>query len=152
MDRSWDDTFEFLLLVASFHCMCFSCSSLAVSEDGSIVTLQDTFNDGKGCIIEDGLLLTIGPKCRIESEVSNWTAMIFLWVRILNAYCSGSFIHFYHQPMIFFFLIGWPASYDDLHSFSFSCDLRHIFKNEYKIYSSMIVMHLNLSYKVKFLH
>ena len=66
-----------LVLFYSFHSMSLSCSGLPISEDSSIISFQNTLNDGQSCLFEDSLLMASGFKGHVEAEYSFFFSCIF---------------------------------------------------------------------------
>jgi hypothetical protein len=66
--RPRDDALFLLVLFDALHGMRLSCSCLPVSENGAIVPLKDTLNDGQCSLLEDSLLVAAWLEGEIEAE------------------------------------------------------------------------------------
>jgi hypothetical protein len=55
------------VLFITKHCVCLSCSSLAVGEDGGVVAIEYSFTQELGGVFEDFELLRVFVECKIES-------------------------------------------------------------------------------------
>jgi hypothetical protein len=92
MNGAGDNTSVVWVLSSTFHREGFSCSSLTIGEDGAIIAFKNAFDDGKGGLFKDGLLLAGGTESCIVSEVSGGRKVAFLGVRILHCDLSLRFI------------------------------------------------------------
>ncbi len=68
-ESSWNDTSLFLDSFASLHGMCLTSTSLSISKYCTIISLKNTFYNGKGSLLEDILLKTNMIKDHIEAEI-----------------------------------------------------------------------------------
>lgn len=75
--RPRDDTLLLLVLFDTLHGMRFSCSCLTVSEDGAVVSLEGTLNDGECGLLEDSFLLAAWFEGEVEAEDSFLIPCVF---------------------------------------------------------------------------
>jgi hypothetical protein len=66
----WNDTLLLIVLLHTLHGMCFPCSGLTIGEDGAVVALENTLNDGECGLLEDPFLLAAWFEGEIEAEDS----------------------------------------------------------------------------------
>lgn len=67
----------FLDFFISFHGMRFACSCLPVGKDCSIISLKDTFNNGKSGLLKNILLKTFRLKDHVKTKYSLLLSYIF---------------------------------------------------------------------------
>jgi hypothetical protein len=74
---SRDDTSQIFNGFTTLHCMGLTCTGLTVSEDCTIIALEDTLNNWKGSLLENILLQTGWFKDHIKAEVPLFFSHIF---------------------------------------------------------------------------
>lgn len=76
IESSRNNSLGFLRVINSHHCVSFPAASLAVREDGAIVTLKDTINKRKCSLLIDLTLQGVHPEDMIECE---WFRIFFVF-------------------------------------------------------------------------
>lgn len=69
-EGSWDNTSLIFNSLATLHGVCFSCTGLTICEDCSVVTFENTFNNGESSLLENILLFAGRLKDEIKAEIS----------------------------------------------------------------------------------
>lgn len=85
LERPWNNSFFIGVILISFHSVGLSGSGLPISEDGAIVALQYTFDDGQSCFLEYGLL----PDCRFEHHVKREHLIVLPFLIALDRHLSA---------------------------------------------------------------
>jgi hypothetical protein len=118
---SWYYSLEFEILLNAFHGKRFSCSRLAICKYCSVITFQDTLDDGHCSILKDWLLLTVWRKYRIKSEISVCRNIAFFGIRIIYSDSTPLLINIDDEFVILrSFLFVWgSAPHNDLNRLSF---------------------------------
>lgn len=121
---SWNNTFVFVTLSVSLHGKSFSCTSLPVSENCSIIALKYTLNDWQCGLLKNVDLLTILSIYHIETKLSLSLSLLF---SILNNNFTSLLLHLDNIFVFASYFIGrhWSASNSDPDTFFF---ITHLYR------------------------
>jgi len=108
------NTFFNRVLLNTSHSMCFTCTSLSISKNGSIVSLQYIFNN-VGCTSIVNVLLGNCPiKDHIECELL-WTFILFFLKKDFTS--LSIHVNTYCVTLLHFLGTKWTASNNTLDCF-----------------------------------
>lgn len=122
LEGSWNDTFLALNCLAALHCMCLSCSCLAIGKYCSIITLENTFDNRQCSMIKDTFLFAIQLEGHVKAEHSLFFTNIFgvsdKYLSSLRFYMNDCFI-----ASLYFILWHRPAADGDFYALIFIAHL-----------------------------
>lgn len=69
-EGAWNDAFMSFTVSLSLHSVGLSRAGLPVGEDGAVISLENTFNNGESSLLENPFLLAARFEGQIEAEHS----------------------------------------------------------------------------------
>jgi len=118
-NSTWNNTS--LVTLSTLHCMCLTCTSLTISKNSSIISLQYWLNNRKGSVIKDWLLFACWSEDRIKCEITNTRKVGLFRVGIFYSNSTLIFKNLDNNIMIglSLFWIWWSTTNDDFYRLCF---------------------------------